>query len=45
MEQALRLADAETLAQTPRQTLSGGQQQKIYLAMVLAQQTQTILMD
>ena len=45
VEQALRLADAETLAQTPMQTLSGGQQQKIYLAMVLAQQTQTILMD
>ena len=41
---ALEQADAWELAQLPVQTLSGGQRQKVYLAMALAQDTQTILM-
>ena len=42
---ALEQADAWELAPLPVQTLSGGQRQKVYLAMALAQDTQTILMD
>ena len=42
---ALEQADAWELARLPVQTLSGGQRQKVYLAMALAQDTQTILMD
>ena len=42
---ALEQADAWDLAPLPVQTLSGGQRQKVYLAMALAQDTQTILMD
>ena len=42
---ALRQADAEELADRPVPLLSGGQRQKVYLAMALAQDTQTILMD
>lgn len=42
---ALAQADAEDLACRPMQTLSGGQRQKIYLAMALAQDTETVLMD
>lgn len=33
------------LADSPVQSLSGGQRQKVYLAMAMAQETQTILMD
>ena len=44
-KRALEQADAWDLAPLPVQTLSGGQRQKIYLAMALAQDTQTILMD
>ena len=42
---ALEQADAWELPQLPVQSLSGGQRQKVYLAMALAQDTQTILMD
>lgn len=42
---ALRWVDAEALADCPVAELSGGQQQKVYLAMALAQNTETILMD
>ena len=42
---ALEQADAWELARLPVQTLSGGQRQKVYLAMALAQDTQTIFMD
>ena len=42
---ALEQADAWELAWLPVQTLSGGQRQKVYLAMALAQDTETILMD
>lgn len=42
---ALRWIGAEELADCFLPELSGGQRQKIYLAMALAQETQTILMD
>ena len=42
---ALELADAWELAQLPVQTLSGGQRQKVYLAMALAQDTPVLLLD
>ena len=43
--QALSWADAADVADRPMQELSGGQRQKIYLAMALAQDTETVLMD
>lgn len=43
--QALAWADASDVADRPMQELSGGQRQKIYLAMALAQDTETVLMD
>lgn len=45
VEQALKWVGAEELGERTLPTLSGGQRQKIYLAMALAQNTQTILMD
>ena len=42
---AMERADALDLADSPVQSLSGGQRQKVYLAMAMAQETQTILMD
>ena len=42
---ALRQLDAEELADLPLPRLSGGQRQKVYLAMALAQQTPYLLMD
>ena len=42
---ALQWAGAEGLADRPVQQLSGGQRQKVYLAMALAQDTRAILMD
>ena len=45
VRQALQWADAEDVAERSMQELSGGQRQKVYLAMALAQDTQTILMD
>ena len=44
-QEALEAADAGDLADRPLPELSGGQRQKVYLAMALAQDTQTILMD
>lgn len=38
-------ADAEDVAKNMMPELSGGQRQKVYLAMTLAQDTQTVLMD
>ncbi len=38
-------ADAEDVAKSMMPELSGGQRQKVYLAMTLAQDTQTVLMD
>lgn len=42
---ALARADAADLADCPMDKLSGGQRQKVYLAMVLAQDTQTVFLD
>lgn len=42
---ALEWVDAGELGDCPLNELSGGQRQKIYLAMALAQDTETILMD
>ena len=42
---ALEWADASDVADRPMQELSDGQRQKVYLAMALAQDTETILMD
>lgn len=44
-QRAMERADAWELADSPVQSLSGGQRQKVYLAMAMAQETQTILMD
>ena len=45
VRQALEEADAADLADRPMNELSGGQRQKIYLAMAIAQQAPTVLMD
>ena len=45
VDRALAAADALDLADRPLPELSGGQRQKAYLAMALAQETETILMD
>lgn len=42
---ALEWAGAGDLADRPVQELSGGQRQKVYLAMALAQNTETVFMD
>lgn len=44
-QRALEWADAADIADRPLAELSGGQRQKVYLAMALAQDTETILMD
>lgn len=44
-QKALEQADALDLAQRPMPQLSGGQRQKVYLAMALAQDTGTVLLD
>ncbi len=44
-EAALRRMDAWDLRDRPMPTLSGGQRQKVYLAMVIAQQTPAVFMD
>lgn len=43
--QALAWVGMENLAEKPLKSLSGGMQQGVYLAMALAQDTSTILMD
>lgn len=45
VEKALKWADASDFADCTMEKLSGGQRQKVYLAMALAQDTETILMD
>ena len=44
-DQALKRADAADVAHRPMRELSGGQRQKVYLAMALAQEAPTLLMD
>ena len=43
--QAMERADCLELAGEPMDRLSGGQRQKVYLAMALAQDTQTVFLD
>lgn len=45
VERALRLAAIEDLADRPVDELSGGQRQRVWIALVLAQETETILLD
>ena len=45
VRKALERVGASDLASRPLPELSGGQRQKVYLAMALAQDTRTILMD
>lgn len=45
VDRALAAAGALDLADRPLPELSGGQRQKVYLALALAQETETILMD
>ena len=45
VRRAMEKADALELADRPMQELSGGQRQKVYLAMALAQDTPVILLD
>lgn len=45
VQKALRWVGAGELAERPLPELSGGQRQKVYLAMALAQDTSTVLMD
>lgn len=44
-DQALQWADAADLSDRLMPSLSGGQQQKVFLAMALAQDTETVLLD
>lgn len=45
VDRALEQADAADVARRSMGELSGGQRQKVYLAMALAQETPTLLMD
>lgn len=45
VDRALEMTEATELAERELPNLSGGQQQKLYLAMALAQDTDAILMD
>nr|WP_314418008.1 ABC transporter ATP-binding protein [uncultured Erwinia sp.] len=45
VEEALRLTGTAEFAHLPVDSLSGGQRQRCWIAMALAQQTQTILLD
>ena len=45
VQKALNWVGAGELAGRPLRELSGGQRQKVYLAMALAQDTETVLMD
>lgn len=45
VQRALAAAGAETLADRPLRELSGGQRQKVYLAMALAQETPAVFLD
>ena len=45
VDRALERADAADVARRSMGELSGGQRQKVYLAMALAQETPTLLMD
>ncbi|WP_229398048.1 ABC transporter ATP-binding protein [Micromonospora okii] len=45
VDEAMALADVAALADRPVDTLSGGQRQRVWIAMTLAQDTETLLLD
>ncbi|MDN3525855.1 ABC transporter ATP-binding protein [Halomonas sabkhae] len=45
IDEAMALADVDQFAARPVESLSGGQRQRCWIAMVLAQQTELILLD
>ncbi|MFC6016472.1 ABC transporter ATP-binding protein [Plantactinospora solaniradicis] len=45
VSEAMALADVQELAERPVDTLSGGQRQRVWIAMTLAQDTETLLLD
>lgn len=45
VKKALEITNLENLAERPVDSLSGGQRQRVWIAMVLAQETETILLD
>lgn len=45
VDEALRLTNTDAFAHLPVESLSGGQRQRCWIAMALAQQTPTILLD
>ena len=45
VEEAMRVADVATFADRPVDALSGGQRQRCWIAMVLAQETDLLLLD
>ena len=45
VEEALRVADLQALAERPLESMSGGQRQRAWIAMAVAQQTPLLLLD
>lgn len=45
VDEAIALADLHALAERPLEAMSGGQRQRAWIAMTIAQQTPTILLD
>ncbi|WP_462379010.1 ABC transporter ATP-binding protein [Pseudomonas sp. Marseille-QA0892] len=45
IDEALRVADLEALAERPLESMSGGQRQRAWIAMAIAQQTPLLLLD
>ncbi len=45
VENALEMTSLKELAQKPVSSLSGGQRQRVWIAMILAQETDTLLLD
>lgn len=45
VEEALTAADLHSLADRPLETLSGGQRRRAWIAMAVAQETETLLLD
>lgn len=45
VDEALRVADLQALAERPLESMSGGQRQRAWIAMAVAQQTPLLLLD
>jgi iron complex transport system ATP-binding protein len=45
VDEALRVADLQELAERPLESMSGGQRQRAWIAMAIAQQTPLLLLD